>query len=38
MDLDDFLIDYDETMLDEWECEAYFLTEFGEEIELSDCD
>lgn len=38
MDMDDFLIDYDETMLDEWEAEASFLTEFGEEIDLSDCD
>ena len=38
MDWDEFLVDYDEAILDEWEAEAYFLSEFGEQAGLSDCD
>lgn len=38
MDWDEFLVDCDEAILDELAAEAYFLTAFGEEIELSDLD
>lgn len=38
MDWDEFLIDCDDAKLDEFAAWDFFLKEFGEEPELSDCD
>ena len=38
MDWDEFLVDFDEATLDELAAEEFFLTEFGEQTELPDCD
>lgn len=38
MDWDNFLVDFDEATLDELAAEEFFLSEFGEDIEISDCD
>lgn len=38
MDWDEFLVDTDEAALDELAAEEFFLTEFGEDIEIPDCD
>lgn len=38
MDWDNFLIDGDEAALDELAAEEFFLSEFGDEIEIPDCE
>lgn len=38
MDWDDFLVDDDEATLDELAAEEFFLSEFGEDIEIPDCN